>query len=71
MWITWSYPRPAASDNITAFGVWRNDSVWTFISETRTTNDSVYRVVAPTLFDSTKAKGQNLTMLVLPFPRIL
>ena len=61
VWVRWSVPAPPASNNITSFGVWRNDSVWTYVMETKTTNDTIYQVVAPTLFDSTKSKGQYLT----------
>lgn len=55
--VTWKYTPSPAQNGIQKFAVWRMDSVRTFVGEAPSLNDSVYSMVVPTLFDSTKSKG--------------
>lgn len=55
--VTWKYSPSPAQNGIQKFAVWRMDSVRTFVGEAPSLNDSLYSIVVPTLFDSTKSKG--------------
>ncbi len=55
--VLWKYSPSPAQQGVEKFAIWRRDSVKTFVLELPALNDTVYSVVVPTLFDSTKSKG--------------
>jgi hypothetical protein len=58
VFVRWKVDQPAVSSGIARFGIWRKDSVWTFLKDSvLTVNDTVYQFVAPTIYDSTKVSG--------------
>lgn len=61
VWVTWKVSKPPAATGIELFGVWRKDSVWSYVGESKAVNDTVYSAVAPTIYDSTKTGGMVLT----------
>ena len=55
--VSWKYsPKPAAN-GVTQFSLWRMDPERTYIDAAPALNDTMYSIVSPTLFDSTKSKG--------------
>lgn len=59
VFVRWTVEKPAALNEIAKFSVWRRDAPaeWTFVTDIPALNDTLYRVVAQTVFDSTKVKG--------------
>lgn len=55
--LSWKFSPNPAQNGIVYFGIWRNDPARTFMGEVPSLNDTMYSVVVPTLFDSTKMKG--------------
>ncbi|MCK9409809.1 MAG: T9SS type A sorting domain-containing protein, partial [Bacteroidetes bacterium] len=55
--VTWKYTPSPANNGIQKFVVWRMDSVRVFVGEAPSLNDSLYSIIVPTLFDSTKTRG--------------
>lgn len=63
VFVRWKVDQPAVSSGIARFGVWRKDSVWTFLKDSvLTVNDTVFQFVAPTIYDSTKVSGMRYSV---------
>jgi hypothetical protein len=63
VFVRWSVDTPAVKSGIARFGVWRKDSVWTFLKDSvLTVNDTVFQFVAPTIYDSTKVSGMRYSV---------
>jgi VWFA-related protein len=61
VFVAWKVSKPAALSGIASFSVWRKDSLWTQVTESKVTNDTMYSSVASTIYDSTKISGQYWT----------
>ena len=63
VFVAWKVDKPAIGSGIARFGVWRKDSVWTFLQDSvPAVNDTVFQVVAPTIYDSTKVGGMRYSI---------
>ena len=63
VFVQWKVDQPAVSSGIARFGVWRKDTVWTFLKDSvLTVNDSLFQFVALTLYDSTKVSGMRYSV---------
>lgn len=63
VYVRWRVDVPAVSGGISRFGVWRKDSIWTFLKDSvLAVNDTVFQFVAPTIYDSTKVSGMKFSL---------
>lgn len=63
VFVRWKVDQLAVISGIARFGVWRKDSVWTFLKDSvLAVNDSVFQFVAPTIYDSTKVSGMRYSV---------
>ncbi|MGB2869284.1 MAG: T9SS type A sorting domain-containing protein, partial [Bacteroidota bacterium] len=62
VFVRWKTSARATTNGVRSFGVWRLDTIWTFLSEALATSDSVFQTVASTVQDSTKSKGMKRTV---------